>query len=562
MITPEWLEYKLNILQVHKDLQESILRDVVRRIMKTNYTVTDTAAWQSEKLQQAGMVFDDVTKQVAKHTEKSKSEIEQAFADAQTEVFNYADEVVEAAGYDPVEFKTLSPKMKNIWKAALAKTVTEARNLTKTTANTSMASFISAADLAHMQISSGAFTYQQAIKNAIKAAAYNGTIVTYPSGHKSSLDAAMRRAVLTGVNQTAGTLQDMRANDMDVDIMELTAHSGARPKHAQWQGKLVSRSGQPGYLSLEDIGYGTAAGFMGANCRHGWFMFFPGISTRKYTQAQLDKLANETVTYNDKQIPVWEARDMQRSMERSIRKYKRELVAIDEAMKNVLEDEERIEWQYDFYTASKKLKSKEAQIADFCKQTGLRRDRFREQMFAVETENGIKNFGKSVSQKATSDAKAYYEYWRKSIGAKNTPETLEKYYQMKYNDKKEYRRLQKYALSVKKGDVTPMLGYADYKQTAEEIEKTLIGVTTVNGITIKDYSAHFVSRAIGRGGTTKKSNRAGVLIDDIKYTLENGTVGKTQVDADGKTSVLITSEKCGVTVNPDKKCLVQTTPKR
>ncbi len=398
MITPEWLEYKLNTLQVHKELQESILRDIVRRILKTNI-VTDTAAWQTEKLQQAGMVFDDISKEVAKASGKTKAEIQNAFADAETEVFNYGDEVLETAGQDPIKFKSLSPKMKNIYKAALAKTTTEALNLTKTTANTAQTAFIAAADLAHMQIASGAFTYSEAIKNAVKSAARQGTTVVYPSGHISSLDAAMRRAVLTGINQTTGKLQEMRADDMECDIMEITAHSGARPSHALWQGQLVSRSGQKGYLSLFDIGYGTVSGFMGANCRHGWFIYFPGISKRNYTKEQLDKLADETVVYNEKQMPVWEARDMQRAMERSIKRYKQELVAIDEAMKNTIEDEEKLEWQFEFNNSAIRLKGAEAKLADFCGQTGLHRDRFREQVFATETENGIKNFGKSVSGK-------------------------------------------------------------------------------------------------------------------------------------------------------------------
>lgn len=557
MITPEWLEYKLNMLQVHKDLQESILRDIVRRIMKTNI-VTDTASWQVEKLQQAGMVFDDISKELSKASEKTKAEIQNAFADAETEVFNYGDEVLETAGQDPIKFKTLSPKMKNIYKAALAKTTTEALNLTKTTANTAQTAFIAAADLAHMQIASGAFTYSEAIKNAVKSAARQGTTVVYPSGHISSLDAAMRRAVLTGINQTTGKLQEMRADDMECDIMEITAHSGARPSHALWQGQLVSRSGQKGYLNLYDIGYGTVGGFMGANCRHGWFIYFPGISKRNYTKEQIDKLADETVVYNEKQMPVWEARDMQRAMERNIKRYKQELVAIDEAMKNTIEDEEKLEWQFEFNNSAVRLKTAEAKLADFCSQTGLRRDKFREQVFAAETENGIKNFGKSVSGKAVSTAKEYYEYWRTSIGAKNAPETLEKYYDMKYNDKKEYRMLQKYALSIKKGDASPNLSYKEYKKTALEIENNLLGVTTINGITIEDYSAHFVCRAIGRSGTTKKSNRDGVLIDDIKDALLNGIQGKTQVDKNGDISVLLFTEKCDVTINPDKKCLVQT----
>ena len=59
------------------------------------------------------------------------------------------------------------------------------------------------------------------------------------------------------------------ARDMDQDIMEISAHAGARPSHAEWQGQIVSLSGDnTKYLSLDDIGYGDVDGFLGANCRH------------------------------------------------------------------------------------------------------------------------------------------------------------------------------------------------------------------------------------------------------------------------------------------------------
>lgn len=42
----------------------------------------------------------------------------------------------------------------------------------------------------------------------------------------------------------------------------------------------------------------------------------------------------------------------------------------------------------------------DAKLADFCRQTGLKRDKFREQMFATETEDAIKAWSKSASSKA------------------------------------------------------------------------------------------------------------------------------------------------------------------
>lgn len=392
--------YILNSLEVHKQLQESILRDIARRIVKNSGRITDTAAWQAEKLQQAGFLFDDIIQELSTVTKRQKEEIKAAFEAAETEVFNYDDEVITKAGFEPDEFKKLSPSMQQTWTASLEKTSTEAINLTKTTALTSQSAYIEACDLALMQMQSGAFTLDTAVKNACIFAGSKGVNVIYPSGWIDKLDVAVRRSVFTGMSQTAGKLQEMRADEMGQDIMELTAHSGARPEHAAWQGKLVSRSGRPGYLSLADIGYGTVKGFKGINCNHNWFIFFEGISKRTYTKEQLEAFKNETVEYNGKEISLWKANEYQRTVERAIKETKRQLVVLDEALKNAKTDSLKTELNNAFSSKSVLLKKQEARLKDFCKQTGIYYDKSRLQVFTQATENGIKNWGKSVSSKA------------------------------------------------------------------------------------------------------------------------------------------------------------------
>ena len=99
-------------------------------------------------------------------------------------------------------------------------------------------------------------------KDAIKEAAVQGTEVLYPSQHVDKLDVAVRRAVLTGVNQTAAEMNLQYAKDQGCDYVETTAHEGARPEHAVWQGKVFCLSGTD--LKYENFyeatGYGTGPG--------------------------------------------------------------------------------------------------------------------------------------------------------------------------------------------------------------------------------------------------------------------------------------------------------------
>ena len=166
----------------------------------------------------------------------------------------------------------------------------------------------------------------------------------------------------------------MRADQVGWDLMEITAHSGARPGHARWQGKIVSRSGKRGYLTLRDIGYGDVTGFKGINCNHDWHPYFPG-SARTYSNKQLKALENEKVTYNGQKITKYEATQIQRKMERQIRKDKRDVAGLQGVLKSNVKDSKLIEdTKRKLIDKQSTLKQDNALLNDFVKQTGARKD--------------------------------------------------------------------------------------------------------------------------------------------------------------------------------------------
>lgn len=385
MLTPEYLEYCADdIVRLYSQLDESIIRDITRRIIKTG-NISETARWQIEKAQQGGLLYDDVIAEIAKITDATENHIKALFEDAGIKSVEYDNAIYEKAGL-PIPPTRMSPVAYQMLAAGANKTTGNLKNLTMTTANTAQSAFINACTMAEMQIESGAFDYKTAIRNAVKNTSKQGTTVLYPSGHTDKLDVAVRRAVLTGVSQTTGQVALQNAKDMDCDLMEITAHSGARPDHAVWQGRIVSLSGQKGYFSLNDIGYGTGAGFKGWNCRHDWFPYFEGISKRAYSEEDLQAIENETITYNDKSYTEYEATQIQRKMERTIRATRRELVGLDELAKNgdtVAKAE--------FESLSVKLKKQEEKLKDFCNTTDRNINTFKVQ---------VDGFNKSVSRKA------------------------------------------------------------------------------------------------------------------------------------------------------------------
>lgn len=390
MLTPEQLAHCADdIINLYSQLEEEIVRDIARRIAKTG-TMTDTGIWQAQHMQELGTLHSDVLSSVAKYSDKTESELKKLFEDAGVTATEYDNEIYRQHGLTPKSLKVSDVQMQ-LLEAGYKKTQGNLSNLTLTTAVSSQTSFINACSLAELKASSGAFTPQQAIADAIKQVAQDGAYVIYPSGHRDRLDVAVRRNVMTGIGQTTGQICLSNAQELGCDLMEITAHAGARPSHSAWQGQIVSLSGQRGYLSLSDIGYGTGDGFKGWNCRHDWYPYFEG-SSRMYSDKDLEELNAKNIEYPDGSMhTLYEAEQQQRAFERKIRATKRTLAACDEALNNLSDEELLQKLEKNFSHYSVKLKRQESELNSFCNKTGLLKDNSRSQAYG---------FGRSTAQKA------------------------------------------------------------------------------------------------------------------------------------------------------------------
>lgn len=326
MLTSDQLDALVDpVMELYADYQDSVIRDIARRLAGMDYA-RPTAAWQMQRLSESGKVYEDILDELAKLTGKSESVLRAMFEKAGVKAMRFDDSIYRAAGLNPLPLN-LSPAMAQVLAAGLRKTNGIVKNLTMTTAIDGQQAFLNAADLAYMQVTSGAMSYTEAIRDGVKKVAANGLSVIQFPGRRDQLDVALRRTVLTGINQTVGNLQIARADEMGVDLVQTSAHIGARntgvgpANHEGWQGKIYSRSGNskkyPGFV--ESTGYGTGPGLMGWNCRHSFYPFFEGISENAYSKAELESYASKTVKYNGEEISLYDATQKQRSIERKIR---------------------------------------------------------------------------------------------------------------------------------------------------------------------------------------------------------------------------------------------------
>ena len=393
MLTPDYLkDIPENIVKLYQDLEDFIIADFARRVKKAG-EITTTAKWQIVRAKEIGLSLTSIKKKIKEILKITDKELDKLFKDSAIKSMEYEDIYHKAAGKEPIELDEL-PELLEYVNLASKQTKGEFYNLTQSLGFAEIIGgkviykpiakyYQDALDFAHFQISSGVIDYNAAIRNAVKKLVDSGIrYVDYDSGWSNKVDVAARRAILTGVNQMSNKLSEMYADKMDCDFVETTAHSGARPSHSIWQGKVFCRSGKskeyPDFVS--STGYGTGPGLGGWNCRHGFHAFYPGISIPTYTKEQLKNIDPPPFEYKGKTYTYYEATQKQRQLERNIRKTKMELIGYKNAG---LKD--------DFTAASIKLNRQKEAYKEFSKVAKIRPKNDRTQLY---------EFDKSISQKA------------------------------------------------------------------------------------------------------------------------------------------------------------------
>lgn len=389
MLTPQTLQQLPDeLVDLVSEVQMDIIQSIAKKLVKADY-LTPSAEWQLYKATQLRLSTNEVNNLLAKYTGKSKRQISKLYTEACKEAINNDAKIYRAYGKD-CSAALRSVALSNTLKAGIKNANGMTKNLCKSMVESSRTTVTHLMDKAWLKVQSGAFTYQDAIYDAVAELAEQGiTAVTYPSGKTDWADVAVRRAVMTGVSQTAGQMQLDLAEEMDCDLVEVTSHMGARPSHAVWQGKVYSISGKSKkYPKLSTAtGYGTGDGLKGWNCRHDFYPFFEGVSERANLPVDISE-NNEQYSLSQKQ----------RAMERSIRASKRRLAAYDGALAETEDEVLKRKLQNQFERHSAILKTKEKRLSEFCDKNGLyhQGDRVR-----------VVGFNKSVSQKAVQANKRY-----------------------------------------------------------------------------------------------------------------------------------------------------------
>lgn len=324
----------------YRQLELDIESDIIRRILKTK-KITSTADWQMNRLYILGYSTEDIQAIVDRALEGNEEEVKKLFEEVCEQEYVRNEDLYKAAGKNFIPYLQ-NKELQQTTAALIKQSNDQLYNITRSmgfmvnmgngkNVFTPLADIYNGyLDQAVIGMVTGAYDYQTMVRRMVTQMTASGlrsdypfkdtgtsTGVQYPSGWHNRIDVAARRALLTGVSQVSGHINEMNAEALETEYFEVTWHMGARPEHALWQGKVYTKE-----QLVTVCGLGSGGGLLGWNCRHDMYPFIPGISERQFSDewlAEQQKKENTPIRFKGKDYTKYEATQKQRYMETCLR---------------------------------------------------------------------------------------------------------------------------------------------------------------------------------------------------------------------------------------------------
>lgn len=322
-------------VKLFRQVEVKILDDIVRRIMLSG-EITSTADYQIQILSKMGVDINDIKKYIKSQLLISNTQLDNMINNVIESGYVRNKALYDASNIPFVPFEE-NIELQQIINAVIETSKEDLNNLTKTLGFVIGGNPITLTEYyqrnlteATLSIVSGGMSYDQVLENTVNELVNSGIrVIDYETGYHNRLEVAVRRAIMGGVNQITKHISDENMKKLNTEYVEVSYHLTARPTHQVWQGRVYTKD-----ELITVCGLGTVTGLMGINCYHHYGAFIPGVSTRMYTDEELDKMNEEankpkaSRVYGGKEFTKYEATQQQRKLENNIRllRYKIDLL--------------------------------------------------------------------------------------------------------------------------------------------------------------------------------------------------------------------------------------------
>lgn len=427
----------------YQDLEERIMQDIVRRIMKAG-EITSTADWQINRLRILGYSSEDIEKEIKKALNASYPEMFELYDKVINWEYVRNKDIYEQINAEYIPFEE-NGQLKQITEAIIDQSFDDLENVTnslgfyldygngqKVLTPLSQV-YTKYLDAACYDIVTGAFDYNSVLRRVVTQLTNSGLRqIDYSSGRANRVDVAARRAIMTAVSQITGKISEYNAQKLGTEYFEVEWHAGARPTHAVWQGRVWSKE------QLYSVcGLGTMTGLLGVNCYHTYHLFFPGLSERNWTDDWLEeqnRKENEPREFLGKEYTLYEAKQRQRQMETAMRAQREKVKLLQAGGAD----------QDEVILHKAKYQGRLNEYSRFCRKMSLTEERERiylDMMGKIATNNKSQNsiFHPEMIKNATKDI-AQYKRYKEVLG--DSVGSLAKFGRVKYNDSEQWKKLQ------------------------------------------------------------------------------------------------------------------------
>lgn len=427
----------------YQDLEEHIMQDIVRRIVKAG-EITSTADWQINRLRILGYSSEDIEQEIKKTLNASYPEMFELYDKVINWEYVRNKGIYEQINAEYIPFEE-NGQLKQITESIIDQSFGDLENVTnslgfyldygngqKVLTPLSQV-YTKYLDAACYDIVTGAFDYNSVLRRVVTQLTNSGLRqIDYSSGRANRVDVAARRAVMTAVSQITGKISEYNAQKLGTEYFEVEWHAGARPTHAVWQGRVWSKEQLYSVCGLD-----TVTGLLGVNCYHTYYPFFPGISQRNWSDDWLEEQNRkeaEPKSFDGKEYTLYEAKQRQRQMETAMRA-QREKVRL---LQHVGADQDEI------ILHKAKYQGQLNEYSRFCRKMSLTEERERiylDMMGKIATNNKSQNsiFHPEMVKNASKDV-AQYKRYKEVLG--DSVGSLAKFGQVKYNDSEQWEKLQ------------------------------------------------------------------------------------------------------------------------
>lgn len=346
------------VVELWGEIEEDLIRQIakyVKRAIDRGEGLSYTGEFRAWQLKEANLLNDHAVALISKATGRSEKAVRQCIENTGLRVVKGDERIYRQAldsgqiTIDPLPLDQ-SPRLQVALDACVENAEFGLSNLTntrmdyglngwETLTHATSREYYNATNAGFLAMRTGEKSLDEAVRSSCKSLVDSGIqMIHWESGHQDSIEVAVRRNIRTAIAQTSGKMTLARMEDYQYDLVEVSSHFGARPEHAEWQGKIFSLTGSNGYENFYEVTeYGDMLGLCGINCRHRFFPYFPG-TTPSFEQYDEEKNREQ-----------YEKTQRQRGYERAIRKAKRELAVAEgagldttEAKANVREKQKAI----------------------------------------------------------------------------------------------------------------------------------------------------------------------------------------------------------------------------